>query len=196
MGPVVRALAALVFLAGCATGPPFGSLLAGPRSLPAPYREAAYAVERALALWHFASGSVAVGSFDAVTFGVPLGFYYLVAGTGQGIASLAQGQFDATPESLTDVDFYFWREAFPARRLRENIDAHAVPAIGAYLGEVLVRHLGGRWIPRRKLEESQVLVGDRAWLPFVRAWHYMRTCQSLLDFSLTQFYRVAARHPS
>jgi hypothetical protein len=102
--------------------------------------------------------------------------------------------FDATPESLTDIDFYFWHESFPTSRLRENIDAHAVPAIGAYLGQVLVRHLGGRWLPRQKLEEAQVLVGDRVWFPFVRAWRYMRSRQSLLDASLTHLYRVAERH--
>ncbi|KFA93535.1 hypothetical protein [Archangium violaceum] len=102
--------------------------------------------------------------------------------------------FEATPESLTDADFYFWREEFPKSRLREAIDEHAVPAIGAYLGEVLVRNLGGRWIPRKKLEESQVLVGNRVWLPFVRARNYMRSRQSLLDYSLTWLYRVAERH--
>ncbi|HEX5751057.1 MAG TPA: hypothetical protein VFZ09_32825 [Archangium sp.] len=102
--------------------------------------------------------------------------------------------FDATPESLTDVDFYFWREEFPSSRPREAIDEHAVPAIGAYLGEVLVRHLGGRWIPRQKLEEAQVLVGNRVWLPFVRARNSMRSRQSLLDCSLTRLYRVAERH--
>jgi hypothetical protein len=104
--------------------------------------------------------------------------------------------FDATPESLTDADFYFWREEFPKSRPREAIDEHAVPAIGAYLGEVLVRNLGGRWIPRRKLEEAQVLVGNRVWLPFARARHYMHSRQALLDYSLTQFYRVAERHRS
>jgi len=102
--------------------------------------------------------------------------------------------FDATPESLTDADFYFWREEFPTSRLREAIDEHAVPAIGAYLGEVLVRHLGGRWIPRQRLEEAQVLVGHRVWFPFVRARNYMRSRQSLLDYSLTYLYRVAQRH--
>jgi hypothetical protein len=99
-----------------------------------------------------------------------------------------------TPESLTDADFYFWREDFPRTRLREAIDEHAVPAIGAYLGEVLVRHLGGQWVARKKLEETQVRVGRRAWLPFVRAWRYMRSRQSLLDYSLTHLYRVAERH--
>ncbi|AKJ03943.1 hypothetical protein ATI61_116190 [Archangium gephyra] len=102
--------------------------------------------------------------------------------------------FEAKPESLTDADFYFWREEFPTSRLREVIDEDAVPAIGAYLGEVLVRNLGGRWIPRQKLEEAQVLVGNRVWLPFARARHYMRSRQALLDYSLTQFFRVAERH--
>ncbi|PTL75242.1 hypothetical protein [Vitiosangium sp. GDMCC 1.1324] len=104
--------------------------------------------------------------------------------------------FAATPESLTDVDYQFWHEDFPRVFERENIDAHAVPAIGAYLGHVLVRNLGGRWIPRKKLEEAQVLVGNRVWLPFVRAWRYMRSRQSLLDYSLTQLYREAERHRS
>jgi hypothetical protein len=102
--------------------------------------------------------------------------------------------FEATPESLTDADFYFWREEFPRTRLREPIEAQAVPAIGAYLGEVLVRHLGGQWIPRRKLEETQVRVGSRAWLPFLRARRYMQSSQTLLDYSLTHLYLVAARH--
>jgi hypothetical protein len=102
--------------------------------------------------------------------------------------------FDATPESLTDADFYFWREEFPTSRLREAIDERAVPAIGAYLGKVLVRNLGGQWIPRQRLEEAQVLVGNRVWFPFVRARHYMRSRQALLDFSLTRLYRVAERH--
>ncbi len=102
--------------------------------------------------------------------------------------------FEATPASLTDVDFYFWREEFPTSRPRESIDERAVPAIGAYLGEVMVRNLGGQWIPRQKLEEAQVLVGHRVWLPFARARHYMRSRQALLDYSLTQLYRVAERH--
>jgi hypothetical protein len=102
--------------------------------------------------------------------------------------------FEQTPESLTDVDFHFWLEDFPERYERQNIDQRAVPTIGAYLGQVLVRHLGGQWIPRKKLEEAQVRVGQRVWLPFVRAHRYLRSSQSLLDYSLTQLYRVAERH--
>ncbi|MFY0575265.1 HNH endonuclease [Cystobacter fuscus] len=70
------------------------------KQLPAPYQEAAHEVERALALRHFSPGSVAVGSFDAVTFGVPLGFYYLVLGTGQGVASLSRGQYEQATREL------------------------------------------------------------------------------------------------
>jgi hypothetical protein len=102
--------------------------------------------------------------------------------------------FDTSPESLTDADFYFWREEFPTSRLREAIDERAVPAIGAYLGEVLVHNLGGRWIPRQNLLEAQVLVGSRVWFPFLRAQRYMRSRQALLDYSLTRLYRVAERH--
>ncbi|NBD13595.1 hypothetical protein [Corallococcus silvisoli] len=102
--------------------------------------------------------------------------------------------FEATPESLTDLDFYFWRENFPERYERDLIDEHTAPALGAFLGGVLVRRLGGTWVPRQKLEESQVRVGNRVWLPFLRARRYMQSRQSLLDYSLTQFFKEAERH--
>ncbi|WP_408888229.1 hypothetical protein ACJ2CR_23940 [Myxococcus faecalis] len=99
-----------------------------------------------------------------------------------------------TVESLTDLDFYFWRESFPERYERQLIDGHTAPALGAYLAAVLVRRLGGTWLPRQKQEESQVRVGKRVWLPFLRARRYMQSRQSLLDYSLTQFFRAVARH--
>ncbi|AFE07598.1 hypothetical protein COCOR_07555 [Corallococcus coralloides DSM 2259] len=102
--------------------------------------------------------------------------------------------FDATPASLTELDFYFWRENFPERYKRDLIDEHTAPALGAYLGGVLVKHLGGTWVPRQKLEESQVRVGQRVWLPFLRARRYMASRQSLLTHSLTQLFREAERH--
>jgi hypothetical protein len=101
--------------------------------------------------------------------------------------------FTGAPESLTDVDFHFWRDESPRRRLREVLDEHVVPAVGAYLGQVLVYDLGGRWIPRKTLLETGVLVGQRVWLPFVRAQRYLSSCEALLDYSLTQLYREAAR---
>ncbi|ATB38911.1 hypothetical protein CYFUS_004348 [Cystobacter fuscus] len=101
--------------------------------------------------------------------------------------------FKQTPESLTDLDFYFWREDFPNTRLRHVLDEHVVPAVGAYLGQVLVEHLGGQWLPRQKLGEAQVRVGQRVWWPMVRARRYLRSRQSLLDFSLSHLFRSAAR---
>jgi hypothetical protein len=112
---------------------------------------------------------------------------HLVAMVHSDVPSILQ----QTPESLTDLDFYFWREDFTETRLHHVLDEHVVPAVGAYLGQVLVEHLGGHWLPRQKLGEAQVRVGQRVWWPFVRARRYLRSRQSLLDFSLTQFYRSA-----
>ncbi|MCK8503186.1 hypothetical protein [Myxococcus fulvus] len=100
----------------------------------------------------------------------------------------------ATPESLTDLDFHFWKTHFPERYTRDVLDGHTIPALGAYLGEVLVRRLGGTWVLRQKREESQVRVGTRVWLPFLRARRYMQSHQALLDCSLTQFFLEAARY--
>ena len=49
-------------------------------------------------------------------------------------------------------------------------------------------------MPRRNLNEAHVILGDRAWLPFLRARRHLQSQQSAFDYSLTQFYRVAARH--
>lgn len=103
------------------------------------------------------------------------------------------GVMEGGPESLPGIDYHFWHFDYPGTFRREDIENDLVPAIGAYLGEVLVNHLGGRWVPRRNVDESQVVLGDRAWLPFLRARRYMQSKQSALDYSLTQFYRVAVR---
>ncbi|MDC0714205.1 hypothetical protein POL68_37425 [Stigmatella sp. ncwal1] len=60
--------------------------------------------------------------------------------------------------------------------------------------DVLVRRLGGTWVLRAKMEESQVRVGKRVWLPFLRARRYMQSRHSLLDYSLTQFFKEAERY--
>jgi len=102
--------------------------------------------------------------------------------------------FKASPEALTDLDVRLWEEKFPESYEREKIDGKLFPSVGAYLGEMLVRHLGGRWVPRRNVMESQVIVADRAWLPFLRTRRYLESTRALLDYSLTKFYRAAARH--
>ena len=60
-----------------------------------------------------------------------------------------------------------------------------------------VRHLGGRWVPRQRLDEVQVVIGSTAWLPFLRARHLMEALRksrdNLMSCSLTQLYFTAAR---
>jgi hypothetical protein len=68
--------------------------------LPPPYQQALDEVERAQGEALLSPGSVALGGFDALTFGVPLGFYHLVAGTGHGVHSLAQGRYEQATREL------------------------------------------------------------------------------------------------
>jgi len=100
---------------------------------------------------------------------------------------------DGTPESLPAVDAYLWHRGFASYE-RDKVDGMLVPAVGAYLGKALVQHLGGRWVPRCNLDEAQVIAGDRAWLPFLRARHHLQSQQSAFTHSLTQLYREAERH--
>ena len=57
-------------------------------------------MDRELAWRHFSPESVAVGGFDAMTFGVPLGFAYLAASTGQGLASLSRHEYEQATREL------------------------------------------------------------------------------------------------
>ena len=68
--------------------------------LPPPYQQALHEVERAQMERHFSPGHVVLGGFDALTFGVPLGFYSLVAGTGHGAYALTQGQYEQATREL------------------------------------------------------------------------------------------------
>lgn len=117
----------------------------------------------------------------------------------EGLVAIMHGQVDSLfnndPASLTDLDLHMWQNDYPGRTdSLQRLEGLFIPIVGAYLGEVLVDHLGGQWIPRRNLLEAQVLVGERAWLPFLRAKHYIQSKQAALDYSLTKFYREAARH--
>ncbi len=69
--------------------------------LPPPYQQALDEVERVERLRSFSPGNVALGSFDTLTFGVPLGFYHLAVGTGRGVHSLSRGQYEQAARELT-----------------------------------------------------------------------------------------------
>ncbi|KFE63214.1 hypothetical protein [Hyalangium minutum] len=64
------------------------------QQMPWPYQQAQRQLEQALAQEHHAPGPMALGAFDQLTFGVPLGFYLLGAGTVHGLQSLEQGQYE------------------------------------------------------------------------------------------------------
>jgi hypothetical protein len=68
--------------------------------LPPPYQAALDEVERALMERHYAPGSTALGAFDHLTFGVPVGFYHLVAGAGHGAYSAYQGRYEQAAREL------------------------------------------------------------------------------------------------
>jgi hypothetical protein len=97
-------------------------------------------------------------------------------------------------EALADLDYLFFDEAYAETMEKDYIRTELVYMVGAFLGKALVHQLGGEWLPRRKLMESQVLVGDRAWLPFKRGQRFLKSKQSALTHSLTQFFRAAERH--
>ncbi|KFA93534.1 hypothetical protein [Archangium violaceum] len=71
--------------------------------LPPSYQQDLDEVEREAAEQHYSAGNVVLGSVDHVTFGVPLGFYYLATGTGHGLYSLAQGEYEQAVRELTPL---------------------------------------------------------------------------------------------
>jgi hypothetical protein len=99
---------------------------------------------------------------------------------------------EGTVEALPRLDWRLWHFGW-ARSLSHEQRETLVTALGAWLGRHLVEFLGGRWVPRKKLEEAAVVVGDRAWLPFLRARHALQAPDAPLDFSCSQFFRVASR---
>jgi hypothetical protein len=101
-------------------------------------------------------------------------------------------------EALPRLDLHLWHsgwgrpatpDGWPTNADKEPLIAY----LGAWLGMQLVHRLGGRWVPRRKREETAVVLGDRAWLPFLRARHALQGREAPLDYSCTQLFRVAQR---
>ncbi len=70
------------------------------RQLPPAYQQAVDGLTAAAGREHYTPGSVALGGVDHLTFGVPLGFYHLVAGTGHGVQTLARGQYEQATREL------------------------------------------------------------------------------------------------
>jgi hypothetical protein len=99
---------------------------------------------------------------------------------------------EGTLEALPHLDWHLWNAGW-GRRLSHEQRETLIPALGAFLGRYLVDGLSGRWVPRKKLEEAAVVIGDRAWLPFLRARHALQNQEASLDFSCSQLFRLAQR---
>lgn len=97
------------------------------------------------------------------------------------------------PATLPAIDDHVWQFDYPTNADRRDLEQDLVPAVGGYLGQLMVDRLGGRWVPRKKLDEIQVVVGDRAWLPFARARQYLSSRDAVLTHSLTKYFRAAQR---
>jgi hypothetical protein len=96
------------------------------------------------------------------------------------------------PRVLPLIDYWCWNFSFAAYD-RKDVENDLVPALGAYVALVMIKHLGGTLVPRKKLDESQVVIGGRAYLPFLRARHALATREAQLDYSMTQLIEVAKR---
>ncbi|WP_375767832.1 hypothetical protein NR798_40120 [Archangium gephyra] len=135
--------------------------------LPPPYQHAAREVERALALRHFSAGSVALGTFDSLTFGVPLGFYYLVAGTGQGAYSLSQGHYEQATRELAPALLLgtLYAGGKGLRALAQARGAGA-PALGGL--QAMEQHLRGLQELARQVETKLGADGPRELAGWIR----------------------------
>ncbi|WNG52056.1 hypothetical protein F0U60_54090 [Archangium minus] len=130
--------------------------------LPPPYQELLDEVERAEMEAAFSPGNVLLGGFDRLTFGVPVGFYNLVAGTCHGVYSLSEGHYEQATRELSAavvlVSLYAggkglrgFSEARGATGTRwVRIGQLQVPELGfqglAQVAERLLNRLGGEGI--------------------------------------------------
>jgi hypothetical protein len=98
--------------------------------LPPPYQEAFDETERALTAARMAPGNQALGFFDHLTFGVPLGFYYLAVGTRHGVYTLTQGQYEQATRELAPAALLVGLYA-GGKGVRSFSEAKAVAGVGA-----------------------------------------------------------------
>lgn len=100
--------------------------------LPTPYQAPLDRIEKAELENMLSPGSLALGTVDAVTFGIPLGFYGAAVGAGNGIYHLLQGRYeDAGREltaALTFVVLYAGGKAYRALAVDEGAARAASPA--------------------------------------------------------------------
>nr|WP_239577910.1 hypothetical protein [Archangium primigenium] len=176
-----RAVRDLVRTSPLSDGGRYAELSARWALLPAPYQHAASEVERALARRHFAPGSIATGGFDAMTFGVPLGFYYLVASTGHGVSALARGQYERATQELAPaalmVGLYASGRGMRAPRLealqelgRQWEARWGVEGMRELFGNIRARREAGFFVAEGGMDAALALHETRGDVARAQAW--------------------------
>lgn len=79
--------------------------------------------------------------------------------------------FDSSRDSLQALDEYFAAHPQVVEYTREHLFKELIPALGSYLGAVLVKRLGGKWIKRQPILKSSVKVKTMELAPFWIAFH-------------------------
>ncbi|WNG32130.1 hypothetical protein F0U62_48455 [Cystobacter fuscus] len=139
--------------------------------LPPPYQRALDEVERVQFEQRFSPGSVLMGTVDHMTFGVPLGFYGLVAGTGHGAYELSQGRYEQAVRELAPVALVVTLYA-GGKGARWLSEPHGVTGVGTRVGsglEVLESRARGLQQMARRLEELLGVEGMREVFGHIRA---------------------------
>jgi hypothetical protein len=91
-------------------------------------------------------------------------------------------------QALECLDLYFSQHAQATEYNTDHLMKEFIPALGAYLGQVVVEQLGGKWIVREPLMRSVVVVAERELRPFRHAYQCIYQ-----GVSLTTFYEEAQR---
>jgi hypothetical protein len=103
-----------------------------------------------------------------------IAFYEVQA---EGLIAVLHTRIDSVlgqePGSIIEVDDYVMYERWAEFQeyMPQSKRDRLVPMLGAYLGELLIKHLGGRWVPRRSLLESAVVGGPPPGLALLRGPH-------------------------
>jgi hypothetical protein len=129
--------------------------------LPVPYQRALDERERAWMGRHFSPDHVALGSFDALTFGVPLGLHGLVLGTGDGVRALARGEYERAARELAPavllVSLYAGGKAL---RAAPGSEATGGPGLSAPERLQVLRELARAWEERLGVEGVRQLADE------------------------------------
>jgi hypothetical protein len=106
-------------------------------------------------------------------------------------------ELDYSPQSLAEVDRILGK--FHAEKLRADQMGETIFSFGCYVGEILVRHLGGSWqmpergfLARLGLGDSNLMVvqmpNDIVWNPIGKAFKLLENGK---EDSVSYFYAVA-----